>query len=72
MDPAHIGRVLLVVAAVIGVVGLVLLTASALGLGRLPGDFSFGRGNTRVYVPLATSLIISIVATVVLNLLLRR
>ena len=72
MDPAHIGRVLLVVAAVIGVAGLVLLTASALGLGRLPGDFSFGRGNTRVYVPLATSLIISIVATVVLNLLLRR
>ncbi|MFP5375398.1 MAG: DUF2905 domain-containing protein [Acidimicrobiia bacterium] len=72
MDASGIGRVLLVVALVAGVAGALLLIASALGLGRLPGDFSFGRGNLRVYVPLATSILVSVVATVVLNLLFRR
>lgn len=72
VDASDIGRFLLVAAVVLAVAGVVLLVASALGLGRLPGDLSFGRGNTRVYVPLATSIVLSVVATVVLNLLLRR
>ncbi|MGH9153059.1 MAG: DUF2905 domain-containing protein [Acidimicrobiales bacterium] len=72
MDASGIGRVLLVVALVAGVAGALLLIGSALGLGRLPGDLSFGRGNSRVYVPLATSILVSVVATVVLNLVLRR
>ncbi len=55
-----------------GLTGLVLVAASALGVGRLPGDLRFGRGNVRVYVPLATCLVLSVVATLVLNLLLRR
>lgn len=72
MDASGIGRVLLVAALVLAVAGGLLLIGSALGLGRLPGDLSFGRGNVRVYVPLATSIIVSVVATVVLNLLFRR
>jgi hypothetical protein len=72
MDTSQIGRVLLVAALVAGVAGLLLVGASALGLGRLPGDLSFGRGNVRVYLPLATSIVVSVVATVVLNVLLRR
>ncbi len=72
MGTSQIGRALLVVAAVVGISGLVLLAASALGLGRLPGDLRFGSGNTRVYIPLGTSILLSLVATVVLNLLFRR
>ena len=72
MDTARIGRWLLVAALVLAVAGVALLAVSRLGLGRLPGDLSFGRGNTRVYIPLATSLLVSIVATVVLNILARR
>lgn len=72
MDTGQIGRWLLVAALVLAVAGVVLLAVGGLGLGRLPGDLSFGRGNTRVYVPLATSLLVSIVATVVLNILARR
>ena len=68
MDTRQVGRLLLVAAAVVAVVGAVLL----LGGGRLPGDLRFGRGSTRVYIPLATSLIVSIVATIVLNLFFRR
>ncbi len=72
VDPSQIGRVLLVGAVVLAVVGLVFLAGSALGGGRLPGDLSFGKENVRVYVPIATSVIVSIVATIVLNLLFRR
>lgn len=72
MSGSDLGKALLVLAAVIAVVGLVLLFGSRIGLGRLPGDLRFGRGNTRVYVPLATSLLISIVLTILLNLFLRR
>lgn len=72
MDTGQVGRVLLVAALVLAVGGLVLLAVSALGLGRLPGDVRLGSGNTRIYIPLATSLVVSVVATIVLNLLWRR
>ena len=72
MDASQIGRVLLLVAAVAAVAGLLLLAAGALGLGRLPGDVSFRRGGLRVYAPLATCIVVSVVGTVVLNLLIRR
>jgi hypothetical protein len=41
-------------------------------LPRVPGDLSFGKGNVRVFVPLGTSILVSIVLTIVLNLFLRR
>ncbi len=72
MTSGQIGRFLVVAAVVLGLTGAVLLAASAMGIGRLPGDLRFGSGNTRVYFPLATSILLSIVATVVLNLIVRR
>jgi hypothetical protein len=41
-------------------------------LGRLPGDIVINRGPVSVYFPLATSVVISIVLTVLLNLFWRR
>ena len=72
MDASHIGKYLLVAALVLAATGLVLLLAGSLGIGKLPGDFAFGKKNVRVYVPIATSVILSLVATVVLNLFFRR
>jgi hypothetical protein len=39
---------------------------SKLGLGRLPGDIVIERENFRLYVPLATSLIISVILSLLL------
>ncbi len=72
MDVAQIGKYLLVAALVLAATGGLLLLAGGLGLGRLPGDLAFGKKNVRVYVPIATSVILSIVATIVLNILSRR
>ena len=68
METRDLGRVLLIGGLVVAALGALFL----LGGGRLPGDLSFGRGNTRVYIPLATCLIVSIVATIVLNVFFRR
>ncbi|MDQ4091670.1 MAG: DUF2905 domain-containing protein [Actinomycetota bacterium] len=68
MDSHDLGRMLVIGGLLVAAVGAVFL----LGGGRLPGDLSFGKGNARVYVPLATCLIVSIVATIVLNLFSRR
>jgi hypothetical protein len=48
--------------------GLLWPLFSTLGLGRLPGDIVVERGNSTFYVPLVTSILVSIVLTVLLNL----
>jgi len=68
MDSHDLGRILVIGGLLVAALGAVFL----LGGGRLPGDLSFGRGNARIYIPLATCLIVSVVATIVLNLFSRR
>jgi Protein of unknown function (DUF2905) len=72
MDLSSVGRVLLIAAAVIAVLGLILILAGRGLLPRLPGDIAVQRESFRFYFPLGTSILVSIVLTVVLNLLLRR
>ena len=68
-----IGRLLLVGGIVIAVIGLVLVLAPNIPfLGRLPGDIRIENENTRIFIPLGTMLLISIVLTIVLNLISRR
>ena len=64
------GRLLIVIGLVIAAAG-VLITLG-LPLGRLPGDFSFKRGNFSFYFPLATSILASIILTLLLMLFGRR
>lgn len=59
--------VLLVVAGAI----VMLLSRANLPLGRLPGDIIYRGKNTRIYFPLATSLLLSVVLSIVLYLLSR-
>jgi hypothetical protein len=72
MTISDMGRVLLMVGALVAVVGVIMVIAGRLGLGHLPGDLTFGRGGVRIYIPLASCLLLSVVATIVLNLLFRK
>ncbi len=47
-------------------VGLAWLAGERFGLGRLPGDIVIEGGNFRLYIPIATSLIVSFVLSLVL------
>jgi hypothetical protein len=68
----QLGRMLVLGGLALAGVGVLLVVAERLGLGRLPGDMLWKRKNTTVYFPVVTSLIVSVVLTVILNLLLRR
>jgi hypothetical protein len=65
---ADLGKLLLILGGVIVLIGVVLLLAGRfnLPLGRLPGDITYRGKNTVVYFPLATSIIISIVVSLIL------
>jgi len=56
-----IRRILIVAGIVLVAAGLLWPLIARLGLGRLPGDIAIERGNVRFYFPLATSLVISVV-----------
>jgi hypothetical protein len=64
-----IGRLLLLFGVLLIVVGGALML---FGRFHLPGDFVFRRGGLTVYVPLATSLILSLVLTFALNFIFRQ
>jgi hypothetical protein len=68
-----LGRLLILVGALIVLAGAVLLVAGRIPwLGRLPGDVVVRRGPVTFYFPLATSIILSVLLTLLLNLFWRR
>lgn len=68
-----IGKTLIVLGLVIAVVGFLLVFVGRVPwLGRLPGDIHIQRGNWSFYFPLATSIVISVVLTLVFWLFGRR
>jgi predicted MFS family arabinose efflux permease len=63
------GRGLVIVGLVIAAVGLAMM--AGVPLGRLPGDFHVRRGSFTFYFPLATSIVVSILLTLLLQWLRR-
>jgi DUF2905 family protein len=70
---SELGKLLIVVGALLALVGVVLVLAGRIpGIGRLPGDIYVQRGNWTFYFPLATSVLLSVVLTLLLWLIGRR
>jgi hypothetical protein len=65
---SDLGRLLILLGAVLVVAGVVLtvLGRAHLPLGRLPGDIVYRGKNTTIYFPLATSVVVSVVLSIVL------
>jgi len=62
---AELGKMLVVFGILLAVVGMVLIAGGRahLPIGRLPGDFIWRGKHSVVYFPLATSIVLSIVLT---------
>ena len=72
MPTSDIARALIIIGVVALIAGVLLLVLpKAHMLGRLPGDLSFEKDGLRVYIPLATMLVVSLVLTVIVNVVLR-
>ena len=59
------GKLLVVAGLLIAGIGLAVMVG--VPLGRLPGDFVVRRGNATFYFPLATSIVVSIILTLLLG-----
>ena len=67
-----VGKLLIGGAVVLLVLGGLFLLLGRFGLDRLPGDLVFRRGNSTVYFPIGLMILLSIVGTIVLNIVFRR
>jgi hypothetical protein len=73
MNIESLGRLLILGGLGLVVIGGLFLLFGRLGLplGRLPGDFRFQIGQGTCLIPLASSIILSLVLTLLLNILIR-
>ena len=68
MELSQFGRVLVLVGAVILFLGLLLVVAERVPLiGRLPGDITVRGDGWTLYAPVATSIVLSVLLTLVLS-----
>lgn len=69
---ADLARLLIFFGAITLVLGMILLAGPKIPLlGRLPGDILIQREGTTIFIPIATSLVLSVVLTIVLNFIWR-
>ncbi len=66
-------RIIILAGILLVIIGAILHFAPGLlsWFGRLPGDIRYESGNTRVFIPLASMILISIILTILINVLRR-
>ena len=67
--PQQIGKWLIAAGVVIVLLGALMMLLGRVGLFKLPGDLEFGSKNWRIYLPIASCILISIILTVILWLI---
>ncbi|MDK2823832.1 MAG: hypothetical protein PWQ67_2351 [Clostridia bacterium] len=68
-DWSSFGKILISIGLFIVLLGFILFGLSKLfNIGRLPGDIYYQKGNFTFYFPIVTSILISIILTIILNL----
>lgn len=65
----HPGWMIVAVGLVIALAGLVWIFAPGVPLGRLPGDIHIETSHTRIYFPIVTCLVISLLLTAILSII---
>jgi hypothetical protein len=63
----HVGVLVVVIGVGVVVVGLLIASGALSWFGRLPGDLRHEGANTRVFVPITSMIVVSIVLTILVN-----
>lgn len=66
-----VGLLVVVAGVVVVLVGVAIWSGALSWFGRLPGDIRIGGGRSRVFIPLTSGILLSVVLTVVVNLVIR-
>jgi hypothetical protein len=67
--PQQFGKWLIAAGIIIAVVGVLVMLLGRVGLFKLPGDLELGSKNWRIYIPIASSILLSIILTLILWLI---
>ena len=51
------------------VIGSIMFLLENISVGKLPGDIVIKKGNTRIYIPIGTSIFLSLLGTILLNII---
>lgn len=71
MNPGSVGTILVLAGLVLVALGLLAMTGALDWFGNLPGDIRIERGSTRVYIPITSMILVSVVLSVVIHLVRR-
>jgi uncharacterized membrane protein len=63
----NLGPFIVVAGIVVVLVGVLIWAGGLSWFGRLPGDIRIERENVRIYIPLVSMLLVSVVGTVLLS-----
>jgi len=69
MQPQQLGKWLLLTGIIISITGAVLILFGQLGFFKLPGDLEFDGRNWKVYIPVTSCILISVILTLILWLI---
>lgn len=65
-EPGQLGKMLILAGLVLLAAGVLVIVLGRAGLFRLPGDLEFGDRNWRVFIPLASCIVISLILTAIM------
>jgi hypothetical protein len=71
MTAPSVGSALVILGLAIVVIGILVWSGALSWFGRLPGDIRIERETVRIYIPIVSMIVISLVLTLLLNLLSR-
>jgi hypothetical protein len=71
MEPKSVGLLIVALGALLVLVGLLVYSGGFSWFGRLPGDIRYESETTRIYVPITSMILLSLVLTLLANLLRR-
>jgi uncharacterized membrane protein len=71
MDSRSVGALIIVLGIIAVIIGVLVATGALSWFGRLPGDIRIEGKNSRVFIPFTSMILISLVASLLLNLLRR-
>jgi len=69
LDPQQFGKLILLLGIVTSIIGIAVILLGKMGLFKLPGDIEFEGKTWKVYLPIATCIVISILLTVIIWLI---
>lgn len=69
---SEFGKILITFGIILVIVGLIFTVGEKFGIGRLFGDIYYKKDNFTFYFPITTSIIISIILTILLNIFFRK